>query len=60
MTLLLETKVCLVHTPRVEAISTVGDAEYTFCVICESNIDRFWIFDDYDCLPFATEWSVSK
>ena len=59
MTSLLETKVCIEHTPRVEAISSVGDAEYTFCVICESNINRFWVFDDFDRLPFATEWSVT-
>lgn len=51
---------CALHTPRIEAISSVGDLEYTFCVSCENNIERFWVFDDFDRLPFVTEWALSK
>ena len=29
-------------------------------IICdENNIERFWVFDDSDRLPFATSWTVS-
>jgi hypothetical protein len=59
MTTSTKTKAC-VHSPRVSAISSVGDIDYTFCKTCENNIERFWIFDDYDRLPFATDWIVSK
>ena len=48
------------HTPHMESISSVGDVEYTFCETCENNIDRFWVFDDFDRLPFATKWEVTK
>ena len=50
---------CVSHTPHLSAISMVGDNEYTFCENCENNIDRFWVFDDSDRLPFATSWTVS-
>ena len=53
-----------VHTPHVEAISLVQgmcvDTQYTFCEECEQNIERDYIFDDYDRLPFWTKWVVSK
>jgi hypothetical protein len=52
------------HTPHMESVSTVSDflsmVEYTFCEVCEQNIDRFYIDDDYDRLPFWTKWSVTK
>jgi len=54
----LNTK-CDTHTPHISAISMVGDTEYTFCENCENNIERFWVFDDSDRLPFATNWKVS-
>lgn len=50
---------CFEHTPHISAISSVGDVEYTFCELCEMNIERFWVFDDYDRLPYATEWEMS-
>jgi hypothetical protein len=48
------------HTPHMESISNVGDFQYTFCETCEMNIDRFYIYDDYDRLPFWTDWSLTK
>ena len=53
-------KECLKHTPNESAISSHNDAEYTFCEVCEQNIDRFWVFDDFDRLPFATNWKVTN
>jgi hypothetical protein len=50
---------CVSHTPHISAISMVGDIEYTFCENCENNVERFWVFDDSDRLPFATSWTVS-
>ena len=52
------------HTPHVEAISTDNSnfimVQYTFCEVCEQNIDRFYIDDDYDRLPFWSKWGVTK
>jgi hypothetical protein len=60
MTTLEKTIECLKHTPNESAISSHQDAEYTFCEVCEQNIDRFWVFDDFDRLPFVTKWAVTK
>jgi hypothetical protein len=54
------TKECVTHTPNESAISSHQDAEYTFCINCEQNIDRFWVYDDFDRLPFATNWKVTN
>jgi hypothetical protein len=47
-----------------ESISTTYgfgvDVQYTFCEECEQNIDRAYIYDDYDRLPFFTQWSITK
>ena len=51
---------CKEHNPMLSAISNVGDEQFTFCQDCEQNIDRFYIYDDYDRLPFWTNWSVTK
>ena len=51
---------CKEHNPMLSAISNVGDEQFTFCQDCEQNIDRFYIFDDYDRLPFWTDWRVTK
>lgn len=52
------------HTPHKEAISLIQgmcvDTQYTFCESCESNIERDYIFDDYDRLPYWTKWTISK
>jgi len=40
------------HTPHNEAISVVYgfgvDVEYTFCEVCENNMERDYFYDDYD------------
>jgi hypothetical protein len=59
MNTLIITK-CVEHNPNKSAISNVGDEQFTFCETCENNIERFYIFDDYDRLPFWTDWKVSK
>lgn len=48
------------HTPHMESISSHGDFDFTFCESCENNIERFWVFDDFDRLPFHTDWVVSN
>jgi hypothetical protein len=48
------------HTPHLESISLVNDTRYTFCEVCEQNIDSFYIDDDYDRLPFWTKWTITK
>lgn len=52
------------HTPNKEAISCVAhnadDADYyTFCEVCEQNIERFSFYDD-DCGVRYSKWKVSK
>jgi hypothetical protein len=52
------------HTPNKAAISVVAhnadDADYyTFCEVCEQNIDRFSYYDD-DCGVRYSKWSVTK
>lgn len=48
------------HTPHMESISSHGDFDFTFCETCENNIERFWVFDDFDRLPFSTDWTLTK
>ncbi len=52
------------HTPHNEAISVVYgfgvDVEYTFCEVCENNIERDYFYDDYDRLPFFTKWTITQ
>ena len=55
---------CEKHEPMVEAISTIShsfdeDSQYTFCIICEQNIERFSFYDD-DRGSVTTKWGVSK
>jgi len=52
--------VCKKHTPNKSAISEVGDNQYTFCEICESNIERFYFDGDPERLPMWTDWFVSN
>jgi hypothetical protein len=60
MTTLEKTIECFKHTPNESAISSYQDTEYTFCENCEQNIDRFWVYDDSDRLPYSTNWSVTR
>ena len=52
------------HTPNIAAVSQVSRmydlAEYTFCETCENNIERFYIDDDYDRLPYWSGWMTSR
>ena len=51
---------CKDHSPMVSAISNVGDEQFTFCVDCEQNIERWYNDTDPERLPMWTEWKVSK
>ena len=56
----LNTIVCKEHTPNVNAISEVADTEYTFCEMCENNIERYWLEFDGDRLDMWSDWNISK
>ena len=55
----LKTIVCDTHTPNMSAISTVCnmafDEQYTFCIECEQNIERWADIDN----PYSS-WSKWK
>ena len=52
--------VCKKHTPNKSAISDVHDSQYTFCEICENNIERWYNDTDPERLPMWTDWYVSN
>jgi predicted Fe-Mo cluster-binding NifX family protein len=57
-------QVCKTHVPNKAAISVVAssfnDAEYfTFCEVCEQNIDSFCFYDDDRGVVYS-KWSVTK
>jgi hypothetical protein len=58
----LKTIVCDTHTPQMSAISTVCnmafDEQYTFCVECEQNIERWADIEN----PYSSwsNWKVSN
>jgi hypothetical protein len=60
MITLTNNTVCKEHTPMVSAISSVGDEQFTFCVDCEQNIERWYDDTDPERLPMWTDWYVSK
>jgi hypothetical protein len=51
---------CKDHTPMVSAISEIGDDQFTFCMDCENNIERWYDDTDPERLPMWTDWKVSK
>jgi hypothetical protein len=51
---------CKEHSPFVPAISEVGDDQFTFCMNCENNIERWYNDTDPERLPMWTDWKVSK
>jgi hypothetical protein len=53
-------QVCKSHVPNKSAISEVSDTQYTFCEMCENNIDRFWLEFGGDRLDMWSDWSVTK
>ena len=50
---------CKEHSPFVPAISEVSDTQYTFCMDCENNIERYYYDSDPEQFPTWTEWKVS-
>jgi len=56
----LKLEVCKLHTPFISAISDVADTQYTFCEVCENNIERYYYDGDPDRLPEWSDWKVSK
>jgi hypothetical protein len=52
--------VCVSHTPNKSAISMVVDEQFTFCEICENNIERWYDDTDPERLPMWSDWKVSK
>jgi len=60
MTTLTINNVCKKHTPHVPAISMVHDDQFTFCEVCEQNIERWYNDTDPERLPMWTDWKVSK
>ncbi len=51
---------CKDHTPMVSAISEIGDDQFTFCMDCEQNIERWYNDTDPERLPMWTDWKVSQ
>jgi RNase P subunit RPR2 len=60
MTTLTINKVCKYHTANKNAISIVEDMRYTFCEVCESNIESWYNDTDEDRVPHWTSWKVSN
>jgi len=56
----LKTTVCQEHTPNISAISNVGDDQFTFCEVCENNIERFWLEFDGDRMDMWSKWTISR
>jgi len=52
--------VCVSHTPNKSAISIVGDDKFTFCEVCENNIESWYNDTDPERLPMWSDWKVSK
>lgn len=50
--------ICKEHTPLVPAISEIGDEQFTLCIICDSNIERYYYDGDPERLPEWTDWYV--
>ena len=49
---------CAEHTPNKVAISNVGDEQFTFCEVCENNIERWYNDTDPERLPMWSDWKV--
>jgi hypothetical protein len=59
MTTLTINDVCKKHTPNKIAQSFHNDVCYTFCEVCENNIESFYVEHDSDRLSMWSEWKVS-
>ena len=51
---------CKSHVPNQSAISDVNDEQFTFCEVCESNIERYYYDSDPEQLPMWTDWKLCK
>ena len=60
MTTLTINEVCKTHTPNKGAISSVNDDQFTFCEVCENNIERWYDDTDPERLPMWSDWSITK
>jgi aspartate carbamoyltransferase regulatory subunit len=59
MTTLTINEVCVTHTPNKIAKSFHNDTCYTFCEVCEQNIESFYIDSDGDRLGSWSKWVLS-
>ena len=53
-------QVCKSHVPNKSAISEIVDTQFTFCEMCENNIERWYNDSDPERLPMWSNWAVSK
>jgi hypothetical protein len=53
-------EVCKSHVPNKSAISEIVDTQFTFCEMCENNIERWYNDSDPERLPMWSNWAVSK
>ena len=53
-------QVCKSHVPNNSAISEIVDTQFTFCEMCENNIERWYDDSDPERLAMWTNWRVSK
>ena len=60
MTTLTINETCKKHVPNKSAISNVNDEQFTFCEVCEQNIERWYNDTDPERLPMWTDWKVSN
>lgn len=54
------TRECVSHTPNKIAKEFHNDVCYTFCEMCEQNIESFYMDFDSDRLSGWSDWKVSK
>ena len=60
MTSLTINAICVDHKPNKKAISFHNDEAFTFCEVCEQNIESYWLDYDNDRLSMWSDWKVSK
>jgi hypothetical protein len=53
-------EVCKTHTPNKNAKSFHNDTCYTFCEVCEQNIESWYMDYDSDRLSGWSSWEVSN
>jgi hypothetical protein len=51
---------CKEHSPMLSAISEIADTQYTFCMDCENNIERYYYDSDPEQFPMWLDWKVSQ